>query len=62
MTRGGPQNSTLFVVLYIYNQGFELFRMGYAATLAWLLFIIIMIFTSIQFVLSRRWVYYGGEL
>lgn len=62
MTRGGPQNSTLFVVLYIYNQGFELFKMGYAATLAWLLFIIIMIFTTIQFVLSRRWVYYGGEL
>ena len=62
MTRGGPQNSTLFVVLYIYTQAFELFRMGYAAALSWMLFIIIMIFTAIQFALGRRWVYYGGEL
>jgi len=62
MTRGGPQNATLFFVLYIYQQGFELFRMGYAATLSWFLFIIIMILTIIQFSLSRRWVYYGGEV
>ena len=62
MTRGGPQNATLFFVLYIYQQGFELFRMGYAAVLSWFLFIIIMILTIIQFSLSRRWVYYGGEV
>ncbi len=62
MTRGGPQNSTLFFVLYIYQQGFEMFRMGYAATLSWFLFLIIMAFTIIQFSLSRRWVYYGGEV
>jgi multiple sugar transport system permease protein len=58
MTRGGPQNATLFMVLYVYEQGFQLYRMGYAATIAWLLFGIIMIFTFVQFRLANRWVYY----
>jgi multiple sugar transport system permease protein len=60
MTDGGPQDSTLFVVLYIYRNGFEFFRMGYAATLAWMLFLIIMFFTAIQFKVANRWVYYEG--
>ena len=59
MTRGGPQDSTLFMALYIYRNAFEYFRMGYAATLSWLLFVIVLIFTIIQFRLSTRWVYYG---
>ena len=59
MTRGGPQDSTLFMALYIYRNAFEYFRMGYAATLSWLLFVIVLIFTVIQFRLSTRWVYYG---
>jgi multiple sugar transport system permease protein len=58
MTNGGPQNATLFMVLYIYRQGFMYFDMGYAALLSWLLFCVIMIFTIIQFRLSNRWVYY----
>ena len=62
MTNGGPQNSTLFMVLYIYLNGFRLFKMGYAATLAWMLFWIIMIFTFIQFKVSGKWVYYEGKL
>ncbi|OQA47513.1 MAG: Lactose transport system permease protein LacF [Chloroflexi bacterium ADurb.Bin325] len=62
MTNGGPQNSTLFMVLYVYLNGFRYFRMGYAATLAWLLFWIIMFFTFLQFRLSGRWVYYEGKL
>lgn len=62
MTRGGPQDSTLFFVLYIYRNAFEYFRMGYAATLAWLLFLIIMIFTAIQFFFANRWVYYEGKV
>jgi multiple sugar transport system permease protein len=61
MTKGGPQDSTLFMVLYIYRQGFEYLKMGYASTLAWLLFLIIVIFTFIQFRMSERWVYYEGE-
>jgi multiple sugar transport system permease protein len=58
MTNGGPQNATLFMVLYIYRQGFTYFDMGFAALLSWLLFFVIMIFTGIQFRASNRWVYY----
>lgn len=62
MTNGGPQNATLFVVLYVYLNGFRFFKMGYAATLAWMLFWIIMIFTAIQFFAGNRWVYYEGKV
>ncbi len=59
---GGPNNSTLFFVLYLYKKAFQQFKMGYASTLAWILFAIILIFTFFQFKLSRRWVYYeSGE-
>ena len=61
MTGGGPRDSTLFMVLYIYRNAFQYFRMGYAAALAWMLFAIIMAFTAIQFRLANRWVYYGGQ-
>jgi multiple sugar transport system permease protein len=61
MTNGGPQNSTLFMVLYIYTLGFKRFNMGYAATLAWLLFILIMAFTVVQFKLANKWVYYDSQ-
>jgi multiple sugar transport system permease protein len=62
MTGGGPQNATLFMVLKLYYEGFRDFRMGYAATLAWLLFAIIMLFTAIQFSIGNRWVYYEGKV
>ena len=58
MTNGGPQNATLFVVLYVYLNAFRFYKMGYAATLSWMLFWIIMVFTFIQFLIARRWVYY----
>jgi multiple sugar transport system permease protein len=58
---GGPNNSTLFFVLYLYKKAFQQFKMGYASALAWLLFIIILIFTFIQFKFSNRWVYYESE-
>ena len=61
LTNGGPQNSTLFMVLYLYRLGFEQFKMGYASAVAWLLFVIILIFTLLQLRLSRAWVYYEGE-
>jgi multiple sugar transport system permease protein len=60
MTQGGPANSTLFTVLYLYRLAFEQFKMGYASALAWLLFIIILFFTLIQLRLSESWVYYEG--
>ena len=57
MTQGGPANSTLTIVLYLYRIGFQRFRMGYAASLAWIVFAIVFIITQIQFRLARRWVY-----
>jgi len=57
-TNGGPINASLFYVLYLYRVGFESFRMGYASVLSWILFIIIVVLTTLQFNLSRRWVYY----
>ncbi len=62
MTKGGPQDSTLFMVLYIYRNAFEYFKMGYAATLSWLLFVIIMSFTAVQFFFANRWVYYESKV
>ncbi|MCG8353340.1 MAG: sugar ABC transporter permease [Chloroflexales bacterium] len=59
MTKGGPEDATLFMVLYIYRQGFEYLNMGYAAALSWLLFLVIVVFTVVQFRLSQRWVYEG---
>ena len=59
--KGGPQNSTLFYVLYLYRNAFEYFKMGYASALAWVLFLIVMIFTLIQFRLAKHFVYYEAE-
>lgn len=58
MTNGGPDNATLFYILYLYRQAFENFHMGYAATMAWLLFLIVGLFTLIQFRMAKNWVYY----
>jgi multiple sugar transport system permease protein len=60
-TEGGPGYATLFVLLHIYFNAFRFFRMGYASALAWVLFLIIMGFTILQFWLASRWVYYEGE-
>ena len=62
ITRGGPANSTLFYVLYLYNNGWQFLKMGYASALAWILFVIILGFTLMQFKLADRWVYYEGGL
>lgn len=62
MTSGGPQNATLFYVLYLFKQGFGMFRMGYAAAMAWILFVIILLLTLLQFKLAGRWVYYEAEM
>lgn len=59
---GGPDNATLFLVLYLYKKAFQEFRMGYAAALAWILFLLIFSLTWVQKHLSTRWVYYeAGE-
>jgi len=62
MTEGGPNYATLFYVLYLYRMAFENFRMGYASAMAWVLFLIILVFTLLQFRVSERWVFYEGSL
>jgi len=61
-SEGGPNNATLFVVLYLFKKAFQEFRMGYASALAWVLFFIILAATIVQMRLAKRWVHYeGGE-
>src|SRR5262249_23672046 len=62
MTRGGPQFATLFYILYLYQSAFEDFKMGYASALAWVLFVIVLAVTLVQFKVANRWVFYEGEL
>lgn len=58
MTDGGPNNSTLVLGLYVYRYAFKYFDLGYASTIAWALFALIIGFTAVQFWLARRWVHY----
>ena len=58
---GGPQNSTLVYMIYLYRNGFNFFRMGYASAMAWVLFILILVLTWLQFRTASRWVYYEAE-
>jgi len=60
-TNGGPAHATWFISLHIYQNAFVSFDMGYASALSWLLFIILIVFTYIQFQLSGNWVFYAGE-
>ena len=54
-------DAALMNVVYLFRQAFEFFNMGFASAMAWLLFAIIMIVTAIQFVVSRRFVFYQGD-
>ena len=60
-TNGGPLDATLFYVLYIYRQAFQYFRMGYASALAWVLLLIILVFTLFVVRSQKFWVFYIGE-
>lgn len=57
---GNPINSTLFYTLYLYQEAFEFFRMGYASALAWILLIIVALFTGFSFLTSKYWVHYDN--
>jgi multiple sugar transport system permease protein len=61
MTAGGPGDSTLFYCLYLFNNGFLYFRLGYASAMAWILFIMVILVTIFVFKTSGRYVYYEGE-
>jgi multiple sugar transport system permease protein len=61
-TLGGPQRSTLFYNIYLYQNAFRYFDMGYASTMAWILFLIVLLLTALIFRSSDAWVYYEGQL
>ncbi|CAM3368139.1 sugar ABC transporter permease [Paenibacillus lupini] len=61
LTQGGPNNKSLFFVFYLWRTAFRDTEMGYASALAWVLFVIIMIFTVLIFKTSKSWVHYEGE-
>ena len=61
MTKGGPNNNSLFYVLLLYKRAFEQTTMGIACAMAWILFVILGILTAVNFAISGKWVYYGGE-
>jgi multiple sugar transport system permease protein len=60
---GGPQDSALFIVMYMFKRAFGsgYFQMGYASAIAWVLFLVILVVTVIQFSVSKRWVYYEHD-
>jgi multiple sugar transport system permease protein len=57
---GGPEDSTYFYSLYLYNRAWKYLDMGYASAMAWMLFLVIIVMTGIVFRSQRRWVHYGG--
>ncbi len=61
MTAGGPNNATLFVILYLYQNAFMYQRMGFASALAWVLLTLILLLTLLIYRSSTSWVYYEGE-
>ncbi|MBU6350746.1 MAG: sugar ABC transporter permease [Chloroflexi bacterium] len=61
LTGGGPMKSTEFYVVSLYRNAFVQFSIGKASAMAWILFLIILLFSVLLFRSSARWIYYGGE-
>jgi len=59
---GAPQDSLMFYNVWLYQNAFADFRMGYASAMAWVLFLATMVVTAVLLLTSRRWVHYGGDL
>lgn len=62
ITRGGPDNASLFYGLYLYDNAFRYLKMGYASTLAWLMFVMVALLTLLVFRITGNWVYYEGAI
>ena len=58
LTGGGPGNATTTMVVYLYEQGFQFYKLGLASAVAWVLFVIILVITVFQFIGQKRWVHY----
>lgn len=61
ITQGGPRNSTTLISLLVYNSAFKLNDFGMASALAWIMFVVVLVFTLISFISQKYWVYYGDE-
>lgn len=61
MTEGGPGESSNVLIWYLWENAFIFLQLGVAAAVAWIMFVILMVLTGIQFRVGRRWVYYEGE-
>ena len=61
VTEGGPLNSTYLLSLYIYDQTFRYFNLGYGAALSWVLFVLVAALSGLAFWSSKYWVFYAGE-
>ena len=61
LTRGGPNDATLFYMVNLYERAFQLVQLGYASALAWIMFIIIMVITLLVIRSSALWVFYETE-
>jgi len=61
LTQGGPVDASRPIVMYMYETGFQVFKMGYASAVAVMLFVVVMLLTLLQMRVSRAWVYYMGE-
>ena len=59
---GGPNRASLFYNLYLYQNAFKFNEMGYASTMAWVLFVLVVSLTLLVFRSSTAWVYYEGQL
>ncbi len=57
MTQGGPRDSTISISMFLYQQGFRFFKMGYASAVAWILFLLTFMVTAFNWTIRRRWVY-----
>ena len=57
----GPADSLLTPVLMLFRAGFNYFKMGTASALAWIIFIVILALTGLQFVISKKWVHYESD-
>ncbi len=58
---GDPMNSTLVYALYLYQRAFKYYQMGYGSAMAWVLVLIIGVFTAVIFKTSNNWVYYESK-
>ena len=61
MTNGGPLDATRVPVLYLFDNAFRYFNMGYASAIAWVMFAIVLCLTLIQLKMAPRWVHYEAE-